>query len=95
MFRPTAHYTRADVLGGQRLPRGVLTIHRYSKWKGHIGILRRQEGRGRGSVLHTVEGNTSCPRTGDVPAGEGLCRKTRPARGSNYLAPALYTKVTY
>ena len=73
--------------GREVLQRGMLTVHRYTRYRGHAGILVGQDGR----ALRTVEGNTSGPRG----QREGVWRKRRRLVGSNYLAPVAFTPVTY
>jgi hypothetical protein len=73
--------------GREVLQRGMLTVHRYTRYRGHAGILVGQDGR----TLRTVEGNTSGPRG----QREGVWRKRRRLVGSNYLAPLAFTPVSY
>jgi hypothetical protein len=73
--------------GREVLQRGMLTVHRYTRYRGHAGILVGQDGR----ALRTIEGNTSGPNG----QPEGVWRKRRRLVGSNYLAPVAFTPVSY
>lgn len=90
-FRGIAEYTRSDVkeaIQGGRMPleKGMLTVHVYSKFRGHIGMILDVNKR----TIRTVEGNTSGPN-----GEEGVFKKKRNFVGSNYLAPKYFVKVSY